>query len=288
MTPRDAALAAATSVIWGGAFIATKIGLESFSPAQLTALRFLIACLPVLLLPRPKLPWPMLIAIGLTLFTGQFLLLFFAFKAGLPPGVASVTQQMQAFFTVVLAAIFLGEIPSRRAGAGMAVALVGLALIGSTIDADLTALGVGLGLASAFSWAVGNLLVKRLARVPMLPLMAWLSLVPPLPSLAVSAFWDPGPMLPAQLFQASRTSLAAAVYLGAAATVFAYAIWGGLLARNSAADVAPFALIAPCVGVIGSWLVFGEDFGPRRMAGMGLILAGVAIVVLSARSKKRS
>jgi O-acetylserine/cysteine efflux transporter len=119
MTPRDVAWAILTSVIWGGAFLAIKIGLDSFSPAQLTALRFIIACLPVLLLPRPKPTWPMLIAIGLTLFTGQFLLLFFAFQAGLPPGVASVTQQMQAFFTVILVAIFLREIPSLRASAGM-------------------------------------------------------------------------------------------------------------------------------------------------------------------------
>jgi len=48
MKPTDAALAVLTSVIWGLAFVATKIALDSFSPPQLTALRFLIACLPAL------------------------------------------------------------------------------------------------------------------------------------------------------------------------------------------------------------------------------------------------
>jgi O-acetylserine/cysteine efflux transporter len=52
------------------------------------------------------------------------------------------------------------------------------------------------------------------------------------------------------------------------------------LARNSAADVAPFALIVPCVGVVGAWLAFGESFGPLRGAGMALIVAGVAMVML--------
>jgi O-acetylserine/cysteine efflux transporter len=85
MKPTDAALAVLTSVIWGLAFVATKIALESFSPPQLTALRFLIACLPALLLPRPRISWPQLILVGSTLFTGQFLLLFFAFTNGLPP-----------------------------------------------------------------------------------------------------------------------------------------------------------------------------------------------------------
>ena len=135
MKPADVSLAVLTSIIWGFAFVATKVALESFSPPQLTALRFLIACLPALLLPRPRIPWPLLILIGLTLFTGQFLLLFFAFAEGLPPGVASVTQQMQAFFTVGLAAVFLGDVPTVRQGVGMTIAMAGLILIGLTVDA---------------------------------------------------------------------------------------------------------------------------------------------------------
>jgi O-acetylserine/cysteine efflux transporter len=59
---------------------------------------------------RP-IAWPSLVLIGLTLFTGQFLLLFFAFAAGMPPGLASVSQQLQVFFTVILAAVFLRDLP---------------------------------------------------------------------------------------------------------------------------------------------------------------------------------
>jgi O-acetylserine/cysteine efflux transporter len=285
MRPADAALAVLTSVIWGLAFVATKIALESFSPPQLTALRFMIACLPALLLPRPKISWPLLILIGSTLFTGQFLLLFFAFANGLPPGVASVTQQMQAFFTVFLAAVFLGDVPSVRQCAGMAVALVGLVLIGSTVDAQLTVLGLGLAMGGALSWAVGNVLVKRTRGTPMFALMAWLSLMPPIPALAVSAVYDHEPFLVPQLLHASWASLVAALYLGAIATTLAYAIWGRLLARYSAAQVAPFALIAPCVGVAGSALVFGEAFGAVRSVGMLFILAGLAAIVLPVRYK---
>jgi len=110
MKPRHMLLAAMTAVIWGLAFVATKLGLESFSAPQLTALRFLIACLPVLVVPRPRIGWGALVLIGLTLFAGQFLLLFFAFEAGLAPGLASVTQQMQVFLTVLLSAAFLARI----------------------------------------------------------------------------------------------------------------------------------------------------------------------------------
>ncbi len=282
MQPRDMILASLVAVIWGFAFVATQIALESFSPAQLTALRFLIACLPVLILTRPNVPWVKLMLIGMTLFAGQFLFLFFAYTLGMPPGVASVTQQMQVFFTVILAAIFLREIPTARQSIGMTVAFVGLASIGLSIDADLTWLGLGLALAGAASWAIGNILVKSTPAVPMFALMAWLSLVPPLPALAVASIFDQGPSLFSAMAGATWTSLAAAIYLGAVATALAYAIWGDLLTRYSAVVVAPFALIAPCTGVIGSAIAFNERFGALRYVGMFLIVAGVAIVVLPA------
>src|SRR3979409_1653468 len=170
MRVRDMGLAALTSVIWGFAFVTYKFGLESFSAPQLTALRFMVACLPVLFVPRPKLPWSAIVLIGLTLFAGQFLLLFFAFALDMPAGLASVAQQTQAFFTVLAAAVVLHEIP------------------------QLPHCG-GLGRALAGPGAVGNILVKRTAGVPVFPLMAWCSLVAPLPVLLLSWLVDPQPSL---------------------------------------------------------------------------------------------
>ena len=66
----------------------------------------------------------------------------------------------------------------------------------------------------------------------------------------------------------------------------AYAIWGGLLRRYPAATVAPFALLVPFVGAAASALVFGERFGPLRLAGMVLVLAGLAIIVAPSRSPR--
>lgn len=92
--------------------------------------------------------------------------------------------------------------------------------------------------------------------------------------------YDPNPSLGSAVLGASWLSLAAAVYLGAIATILAYSIWGSLLARYPTALVAPFALLAPCTGVLASALIFGERFGAMRYAGMVLILTGLTIVVL--------
>lgn len=62
--------------------------------------------------------------------------------------------------------------------------------------------------------------------------------------------------------------------------MLAYALWGGLLRRYPAATVAPFALLIPFVAAGASSLAFGERFGPLRLAGMALVLAGLAVIVV--------
>jgi len=280
MPTRDIALAIFTSVIWGLAFVATKFGLDGFTSAQLVTLRFAIAALPVLVLPRPRVHLGILVAIGLTLFTGQFLFLFFAYAHGIPPGLASVTQQMQVFFTIPLAAIFFADIPTVRQSIGMVVAFCGLALIGLTLDGSFTPAALGFALAASLSWAIGNILVKFAGPVSMVSLMAWASLVAPLPALLLSAVLDGNVDLPSAVAHAPWTAIVSAIYLGTLSTNIAYAAWSHLLTRYSTALVAPFALLVPCTGVIASALIFGERFDAMRYLGMALIVVSLAIIVL--------
>lgn len=284
MKPVHLVLAVLVAIIWGFAFVATKIGLESFSPPQLTALRFLIAAVPAVCLPRPLLAWSAMVPIGLTLFAGQFLLQFFGIASGMPLGLASVIVQTQAFFTVLFAAAALRETPTRRQLVGMAAAFAGVVVIGVTVGRDLTAVGLSLTLVAAVSWGVGNVLVKRVGRVEMLNLVVWLSLVPPVPSLALSMGLDGPADLRRAVSNASWLGYGAALYLGLVATVVAYAIWSSLLRQYPAATVAPFALLVPFVGALSSAVVFGERFGPVRLGGMGLVLLGLAVIALPFRS----
>lgn len=284
MRTADVALAVVVAVLWGGAFVATPIALDTFSPAQLTTLRFLIAAVPALALPRPAVPWPALAAVGLTLFAGQFLFQFLGIAAGTPPGLASVIVQTQALFTIVIAAAVLAERPTGRQWAGSALALAGLALIGLSVAGDFPVTGFLLMLVSPVSFGVGNVLLKRLGPADMASLVAWLSLVPPLPSLALSLALDGPAALAMALRHADGAGWLAALYLGLVATSLAYGIWGALLRRYPAATVTPFALLVPFVGAAAAALVFGERFGPLRLAGIALVLAGLAVIVLPRRS----
>jgi O-acetylserine/cysteine efflux transporter len=276
-------LALLVAVIWGLAFVATRIALDVVSPPQLTALRFLVAAVPALWLARPPVPWGALVVAGLFLFTGQFLLQFFGITLGMPPGLASIVIQTQALFTIVFSAVMLGERPSPRQWTGTAIAFAGLAVIAATVGQHLTAIGFTLTGLAAVSFGIGNVLVKRLPPVDALHLVIWLSLVPPLPSLALSAFLDGPRALVTALAAASWLQVAAILYLGVVATVLAYAIWGWLLRRYVVATVAPFALLTPFVAAYASSLVFGERFGALRLAGMALVMLGLAVIVRRGR-----
>lgn len=280
MTSRHLLLVALVPALWGSAFIAIKVGLDSFSAAQLVVLRFLIAAVPIVVLRRPRIPWPMLACVGLFLFAGQFLMLFFGIAWGMPVGLASVVVQTQSFFTVLLAAIVLGERPTPPQSLGMLAALAGLLLMALTAGGDFTMVGFAFTLMGAMSWAVGNVLVKRLGPVDIPALMAWASLVPVALALLLSFAVDGPTALPERLIQASWPAITAVLYLGVVATVLTYSVWATLLRLYAAATVAPFTLLIPFVGAASSWLVFGERFGLLRLGGMALVIAGVAIVLL--------
>ena len=232
------------------------------------------------MLPRPAVGWPRRLAIGATLFAGQFLLQFFAITDGVLPGLTSLLVQTQALFTIMFAATVLRERPTARQIAGVATAFAGLVLIVLTVGQDLTLLGFGLAMGSAISWGVGNILLKGIGDVEMFRLVVWLSLVPPLPALALALMMDGPAGLAYDLSSASSSAVWSALYLGVVATLLAYAIWGRLLRRYPTAMVTPFALLVPFVGSYSSALVFGERFGPLRLTGMALVLVGLAVIVL--------
>jgi O-acetylserine/cysteine efflux transporter len=283
MKSRDILLAVLTSVLWGLSFIATRYGIDEFTPAQLTVLRFAVAALPALVLPRPQVPWHMLLAAGGFWFLLQFLLFFWSFHEGMPPGVASVAQQASAPFTVLLAALLLREIPSRRQLAGMTVCFAGLALIGLSAGADLPLPALLLTLGAALSWSCGNIVIKRMPLVPVVALTAWMALVAPLPALLLTYLLG-DPSLIDAVASASWRSLLSVIYLGTLSTGIAYAAWGYLLARYPAAIVTPFALLVPCTGILASAIVFGETYPPLRYSGIALVMLGIAIIVLRGRA----
>ncbi|MFQ3455223.1 MULTISPECIES: EamA family transporter [Bradyrhizobium] len=285
MKPADVGIAVMVAVIWGLAFVASRIALDEFSPELMTTLRFAIAALPCLFLRKPGVSWPLLIAISATLFLGQFLAQAFAIAHGVPVGLSSVIVQSQALFTIAFAALAFGEIPTRTQAIGIAIAALGLLMICGTVGYDFSVAAFAIIMICPISFAIGNLLLRQANGAPMFDLFAWLCLSAAVP-LAVLTLITNGPQPTWHaLTHMSLTGLVCMLCLGGISTSIAYWLWGRLLRDYPAAQVVPFALLVPFVGSAASSIVFGETFGPLRLAGMVTVIAGIAVMLLSKRPK---
>jgi O-acetylserine/cysteine efflux transporter len=285
MKPADVSLAVMVAVIWGLAFVASRIALDELSPALMTALRFAIAAIPCLFVRKPDISWTLLIAISGTLFLGQFLAQAYGIAKGVPVGLTSVIVQSQALFTIAFAVIAFREMPTPTQTAGIGVATAGLLMICGTVGFDFSAGAFAVLMISPVSFAIGNLLLRQARDVPMFDLFAWLCLVPPLPLLALALATDGPQATLNSLIHMSLTGLVCMLGLGAISTSIAYWLWGRLLRDYPAAQVVPFALLVPFVGAAASTIVFGERFGPLRLSGMIIVVCGIAIMLLSKRSQ---
>ena len=285
MKPYDVGLAVIVAVIWGLAFVASRIALDEFSPELMTTLRFAIAAVPCLFVRKPKISWLLLIAISFTLFLGQFLAQAYGIAQGVPVGLTSVIVQSQALFTIAFAAIAFRELPTPVQGLGIGVATIGLLMICGTVGYDFSVGAFAVLMICPVSFAIGNLLLRRAQDVRMFDLFAWLCLAAAIPLFALTLVADgPQPTWHA-LSHMSLTGLVCMLALGGLSTSIAYWLWGRLLRDHPAAQVVPFALLVPFVGAAASTVVFGERFGPLRLSGMVIVVCGIAIMLLSKRAQ---
>src|SRR6185295_15997445 len=130
MTPRDILLALAVAAVWGLSFVAIRWSVNEVPPLLATALRYVAAVLPaIFFVRRPKVALWILVGYGLAIGVGQFGLLFTAIKLGMSAGLGALVIQLQAFFTIALAMLFLGERPGWPQLVGAGVAFAGIAVI---------------------------------------------------------------------------------------------------------------------------------------------------------------
>jgi O-acetylserine/cysteine efflux transporter len=283
MKPADVCIAIAVAMIWGLGFVASRLALDELPPELMTALRFGIAALPCLFLRKPKVSWPLLIAISLNLFLGQFLAQSIAIAHGMPVGLTSVIVQSQALFTIAFAAIIFSEWPTRMQMVGIGIAAIGLLMIAGTVGHDFSAGAFAILMISPICFAVGNLLLRPAQGARMYDLFAWLCLCAAVPLFVLSLVTlGPKPTWQA-LSQMSATGIVSMLFIGGISTSVAYWLWGRLLRDYRAAQVVPFALLVPFVGSAASSIVFGERFGLVRLGGMAAVIGGIALMLLARR-----
>ena len=266
-------------------------GLESITPIWLGVFRVAGALLVILFISAatgnitkpPKRDLPMIVSLAVFRLSVVFVLVFTALQL-VPAGQASVVVWTTSLWTVPIAAVWLGEKMSRRRWTGLVIGIVGVVVIAKPWGSDWTepgvAAGYGLLILAAIILAATAVHI-RAHRWTIAPLQAipW-QLAGAGVILIVTALAVEGP--PVIDWTPQLAGIVA--YQGILATGVAF--WATIvILRNLAAVSANLTLMAvPVLGVVSSAIILGEEITTALILGMAMILAGVALNVLSDRS----
>lgn len=285
MTARDGLIAFIVVLVWGVNFFFIRLGLTEATPMVLGLLRFILVLFPaVLLVKKPAVAWYWLAAYGLTISFGQFALMFTAIAVGMPTGLTALLLQAQVFFTVLMAALIGHEPVRARYWLAMAVAVAGLTLIGiGQHNGTVPLSGLLLVLSAAFSWAVGNMIVKRIGRVDALALVVWGNVICLLPFALCALVQSGADGVWQQISHMNWQGWLAVAFLAYMASLIGYVGWGSLLARYPASKITPLALLVPVVALLISYLFLKENLNVWQWTGIGVMMAALCIQVLGKR-----
>jgi drug/metabolite transporter (DMT)-like permease len=278
-------------LVWGSTWVVIKEGLEDLPPLTSAAARFGLAGAAMALLARvlreregggdpPRWLW---LSLGLLNFALSYGLVYFA-ETVLASGLVSV---LWGVFPMMMATIGHWYLPGERLRPaqawGFVVGFVGLVVLFARDVPSFgpRALPVALLLMlSPFVSAVGTALVKRhgasssslaLNRNGMLVGALGLALAALLLESDVPAHW-------------SRAAIGSIVYLALVGTVATFGLYFWLLRTVDANRMSLIAYVTPAVALTLGNLVRHEPVQAATLAGSGLILAGVVLVV---RGKRR-
>ncbi|MFT6989720.1 MAG: DME family drug/metabolite transporter/O-acetylserine/cysteine efflux transporter [Paraglaciecola sp.] len=292
MSTKDMFIALCIVVIWGVNFVIIAWGLEGMPPLLMGGLRFLlVASIGSLFFKRPEIPFAWWVAYAIPISFLQFAFLFSAMAYGMPAGLASLALQAQALFTLLFAFLILKEAIKGYQLVSIIVAVSGLSLIAFSHDAQtMTAIGFGLTMAGAASWAMGNICNRSISNrgyKANVNLIIWSAWVPPIPFFICSVWFEGSEQIINSLVNFSWQSMASLIYLAVFATIIGYGLWSYLLSRYPAAQIAPLSLGVPIVGLTSASLLLNESISSIQWIGTALVLTGLLMNTFGSRFKRK-
>lgn len=278
----DLALLLLVMLLWALCFPLIATGLSMSPPFYFAALRSLVSGAGLLIpavalrrpLPRQPRLWLGILGVGLSYTSAGFAGMFLA-GGVVSPGLASVLANMQPLVAAVLAFFLLGERLRRSSLLGLLTGFFGIvltALPGFSVQATSSgSAGVGYVLLGALGVAVGNILLKRIARqVNSLMATGWQFILGGLPLLAL-AQWFEAPSSVNWNWSFAVNLLT----LGLGGTALPLLLWFWLLRRAELTRLNTFSFLTPIFALIISALLFGERLQLIQAAGIVLSLYSV-------------
>jgi drug/metabolite transporter (DMT)-like permease len=281
-------------VMWGTAFLFTKLAVQTVPPATVVAARLLIAALVLvavvglrgLRLRLSDRRWLYFVFVGVVGNCLPFFLISWG-QQRIDSGLAGILMAVNPLATLVLAHyVVAGERISRLRAAGFLlgfagiVVLMGPAALLELSGGDTALVAEAAVLAGALCYAVTSVVARRMpptqALVAAAGVMVISSAVMVPVALAVDRPWA---------LAASATSAWAIVALGVFATAVPTIVYFRLIASAGPTFLSLINYLIPLMAVATGVVVLDESVGIDALAALALILGGIALTQLGAAER---
>mgnify|MGYP006164492293 FL=1 len=268
-------------VIWGSTYLVIRIGVESWPPLMLGGVRFVIAGTLMYAFLRwrgaPAPTWAQWKAAGII---GILLLSFgngavsVAEHTGVASGVAALAVATVPLFTL-LCGYFWGARNTRLEWAGVALGIVGIAMLNMGSNLQSSPMGAALLIFAAATWAFGSVWSKHLP----LPQGAMASAVEMLVGGVVLLIGSAasGEHLQAMPPLEGWLALAYLIFFG---SIIAFNSYMYLLKHVRPAAATSYAYVNPAVAVLLGIVFVGETIGMEEALAMLVIISAVVLIGL--------
>ncbi len=279
----DYALLVLLGAVWGGSFLLIKLAVATIPPLTVAAGRIVVGAATMTLLarrrgarfPRARNVWRKLLFMGGIGTMLPFVLINWG-ETEIDSGLAAILMSAVPFSTLLLAHVFQrdepltpGKIAGAALGAAGIVVLIGpgaLAGVGRHVAGELAVL------AATLCYAANSIVARRLAGVAPEMMVAGMLVGAGLFGvplcLAVDRPWRIEP---------SALSVLALAALGVLPTAIGYLLSFRIIMRAGAGFASFNNFLVPVFGVLWGVLLLGETPQRRALAGLAIVLAGLAV-----------
>ncbi len=279
-----------TILLWGSAFPAIKVGLQSYSPQHLAVLRLLIGAVGLIIfavmrgirLPDKK-DVPIILLLGFLGFTVYHTALNFGEK-DVSAGVASLLVSTTPIFSAILSVVFLKERLTKLGWIGSIIAFIGVALISFGMGGSVSAFALGslfiliAALGESFYFVFQTNYLKKYGSLPF-------TVYTIVAGSLFMLFFLPG--ISSEIANASAQSTYAVIYLGLFPTVIPYFALAYITSEVGASEATSSLYLTPAVALIISWLLLGEIPTLVSLIGGAFTLIGVSLSNLKFTKEKK-
>ena len=280
---RAALIAGLFVVLWSSGFVGAKFGMTWVGPLTFLSLRYALVVLlivPVCVFtqaqwPRDRREFGHVALAGVLMQGGYLGGVFTAVHLGMPAGVIALVIGLQPILTALLSERMLAERVNARQWLGLALGLLGVAMV--MIDkmqfARATLESLVAVVVALLSITLGTVYQKRYCGRVDFRTNAAIQFSAALLLTAPLAWWSESWVVHwSAQFVFALVWLVLVLSLGAVFLLFA------LLRRGAATSVTSLIYLCPPVTALMAWLLFDETYAWSAALGMAVAMLGVAIV----------